>query len=69
MFRRAAVVDPNSIEAPLRLADTLMKMEDYGQALIYVNKAISNAEKHQPVQVPTLLGIRQAISVLAGYNK
>jgi tetratricopeptide (TPR) repeat protein len=69
MFRRASVVEPNSIEAPLRLADTLMRMEDYGQALVYINKAISNGEKHHAEQVPTLLAIRQAISVLTGNNK
>ena len=69
MFRRASVVDPNSIEAPLRLAETLMKMEDYNQAVAYLNKAISNAEKVQPEQLPTLLAVRQAVTVLAGHNK
>ncbi len=69
MFRRASVVDPNSIEAPLRLAETLMKLDDYGQALVYINKAINNAEKYQNATLPTLIAIRQAVSVLAGHNK
>lgn len=66
MFRRASVIEPTSIEAPLRLAETLMKMDDYNQALVYLNKAISNAEKYQPDTLSTLLAIRQAVSVLAG---
>lgn len=66
MFRRAGVVEPNSIEAPLRLAETLMKLDDYNQALVYINKAISNADKFQPDTLPTLTAIRQAVSVLAG---
>lgn len=69
MFRRACVVEPNSIEAPLRLSEVLMNMDDYSQSLAYLNKAIANAEKHQPEQVPALTAIRQAITVLSSGKK